>query len=74
MPALYALRYFWRVSKAHRLRPWRSPYLRWRLETYFGVHAEQLGRQEFLHLLWKERRRIGAFLRWAEQMERRDYR
>lgn len=66
---IYALRYFWRVTKGHRLRPWRSPYLRWRLETYFGVHAEELTRQEFCRLLWQERSRIASFLRWARQME-----
>lgn len=65
----YALRYCWRASKGYRLRPWQSPYLRWRLETYFGVHADQLTRQDFFRLLWSERRRLLAFLRWAQEME-----
>ena len=68
---IYALRYFWRVTKGHRLRPWRSPYLRWRMETFFGIHADGLTRQEFFRLLWRDRRRIGAFLRWCSEMERR---
>jgi hypothetical protein len=68
----YALRYFWRVCHGHRLRPWRSPYLRWRMETYFGVPADRLTRQEFFRLLWHERRRIRSFLCWAQEMER-DY-
>jgi hypothetical protein len=68
---LYALRYYWRVARGHRLRPWRSPYLRWRMETFFGVHAETVSRGEFFRLLWKERRRLRAFLRWTEEMEAR---
>jgi hypothetical protein len=70
----YALQYLWRVSKGYRLRPWRSPYLRWRLETYFGVHADTLARQDFFRLLWRERHRLLAFLRWAHEMEREYYR
>jgi len=68
---LFSLRYYWKAAKGHRLRPWRSPYLRWRMETFFGVHAESVSRSEFLSLLWKERRRLRAFLRWAEEMEQR---
>jgi len=66
---IYALRYFWRASRGHRLRPWRSPYLRWRMETFVGVHADRLTRQEFFRLLWRERRRLREFLRWAAEME-----
>ncbi len=64
---LAAWKYMWRVSRGYRLRPWRSPYLRWRLETYFGVHAEELTRQEFCRLLWRERKRMKEFLHWAEE-------
>jgi len=68
---LYALRYYWRLAKGHRLRPWRSPLVRWRLETFFSIHADELTRQQFFRLLWQNRRRVGAFLHWAEGMERR---
>ncbi|HXE76233.1 MAG TPA: hypothetical protein VNN18_11460 [Candidatus Xenobia bacterium] len=66
---LYPLRYYWRLAKGHRLRPWRSPLVRWRLETFFGIHADDLGRQQFFSLLWENRRRVLAFLRWTEEME-----
>ena len=68
---IYALRYYWRVAKGHWLRPWRSPCLRWRMETFFGVHADALTRGEFFRLLWRERRRLVGFLRWAAEMEER---
>ena len=32
----------WRLSKGYRLCPWRSPYLRWRIETYCGLHADRI--------------------------------
>ena len=69
---LYAVRYYWRVAKGHRLRPWRSPYLRWRMETFFGVHAETLTRELFFKLLWRQRARLGAFLNWAQTIEQGD--
>lgn len=67
---LYAIRYYWRTAKGYRLRPWASPYLRWRLETFFGVPAETVTAGEFFRLSWRERRRLIAFLRWAEELEK----
>ena len=66
---VFALRYYWQAAQGHRLRPWRSSYLRWRMETFFGVHAEVLTGADFFRLLFRERRRIAAFLRWAAEME-----
>ncbi len=66
---IYALWYFWRTARGYRLRPWRSPYLRWRMETFFGIHADELTRGEFFRLLWRERRRMRTFLAWAHEME-----
>ena len=36
------LRAAWRLARGYRLCPWRSPYLRWRIETYSGIHADQI--------------------------------
>lgn len=68
---LYALRYCWRTSKGYRLRPWASPYLRWRFETFFGIPAEELTAARFFQLLWRERRRLLSFLQWAEEIEKK---
>jgi len=65
-----AVRYYWTAAKGYRLRPWRSPYIRWRMETFFGPEAEPLGPRRFCHLLWRERQRLSEFLRWAEQYRR----
>ena len=37
-----ALRYYWIISKGYRFRPWKSPYIQWRLETFFGHEAANL--------------------------------
>lgn len=65
---LMALRYYWMAAKGYRLRPWRSPYIRWRMETFFGQEASALGPVHFLALLWRERRRLAEFFRWAEEL------
>ena len=64
------MRYYWIAAKGYRLRPWRSPYLRWRIETFFGGHTESLGPGRFFSLLWQERRRMAEFLRWTEEYRR----
>jgi len=61
------LRLLWRVTRGYRLRPWRSPYLRWRLETYSGLHADQIDAKIFLRFSWRHRKELWRYLRWAEK-------
>jgi len=62
------LRMLWRLTRGYRLRPWASPYLRWRIETYSGVCAEEVGFREFWRFAWTRRRQLIRYLRWAERM------
>jgi hypothetical protein len=61
----------WRLSKGYRMCPWRSPYLKWRIETYQGWHAERIGAQDFWRFVWTNRRELVRFLRWADRMQSR---
>lgn len=63
------LKFLWRTSKGFRLRPWRSPYLRWRIETYWGLHAEKITARDFWRFTWQNRYDLMRFLRWARRME-----
>ncbi len=63
------LRFLWRASRGYRLRPWRSPYLRWRIETYWGLHAEKMELRDMVCFGWEHRREMLRFLRWAGRME-----
>lgn len=64
-----------RLSGCDVLTPWRSPLLRWRLETY-GVrgaggrllHADQITPLDFLRFLLTHRRALARFLRWAASL------
>lgn len=72
-----ALRYYWITTKGFRLRPWRSPYIQWRLETFFGKEAADLDARKFFALMWRERARMERFLGWVDerhhaQRERKD--
>src|ERR1019366_6271537 len=62
------IRILWRLSRGYRLRPWRSPYLRWRIETYWGLHAEDITFGQFWSFAWRQRRELLRYLRWAERM------
>jgi hypothetical protein len=62
------LRFLWFASRGYRLRPWRSPYLRWRIETYWGVPADLIGFRDFWGFTWKHRTDLRRFLRWAGRM------
>jgi hypothetical protein len=60
--------FLWRASRGYRLTPWRSPYLRWRMETYWGVDAGQVTAQSFWRFVWTRRADLWRFLRWADRM------
>src|SRR5579863_10040878 len=64
------VRFIWNSARGHRLAPWRSPYLRWRIETYTGIKMQSIGFLEFFGFLWKEREELGRFLKWTAEMER----
>jgi hypothetical protein len=64
----YVLRFLWNATRGHRLAPWRSPYLRWRLETYTGIRMTRSGFIEFWGFTWRERMQILRFLRWTGKM------
>jgi len=62
------LRFLWQSTKGYRLRPWASPYLRWRMETYWGLDAEAIAPSDFRAFLWLHRTEMFRFLRWAGRM------
>ncbi len=62
----------WRLAAGYRLRPWRSPYLRWRMETYWGMHAAEITFAQFWKFAWTQRRELLRYLRWADRMRRRN--
>ena len=59
------LRLMWRLGRGYHLAPWRSPYLRWRIETYWGLHADSIGPSEFRAFVWDHRADLLRYLRWA---------
>jgi len=52
------------------LCPWKSPYIQWRLETFFGQDAAKLDARKFLRLMWRERTRMERFLEWVADRRR----
>jgi len=67
---LNALRYYWIIAREYRMRPWASPYLQWRLETFFGKDAAELDASKFFSLMWRERARMERFLEWVGERRR----
>ena len=55
----------WRLARGYRLRPWRSPYLRWRIETYWGLHADAIDFRKFWIFSWEHRAELRRYLKWA---------
>jgi hypothetical protein len=62
------LRVIWKLTRGYRFTPWKSPYLKWRLETYTGIHAETLDFAKFCSVTWRYRKEFIRYLRWAERM------
>jgi hypothetical protein len=67
---LEPLRFLWNATRGSRLRPWRSPYLRWRVETYSGMWAEKLSFGDILGFIWRMRWELLKFLAWTGQVQR----
>jgi hypothetical protein len=63
------LRFFWNATRGHRLAPWRSPYLRWRMETYSGLKMDKIGFVEFWGFMVRERKQLRRFLKWTAEMD-----
>ena len=69
------LRVLCRLAGHDLLTPWRSPLLRWRMETY-GItdeqgrllHAEELTPSCMMHFGLRRRRELLRFLRWAARL------
>jgi hypothetical protein len=66
---LSGIRFLWKAARGYRLKPWRSPYLRWRLETYSGKKAETLEPKDFWEFLMSERGQILRFSKWLQEMQ-----
>jgi hypothetical protein len=65
-----ALRFLWNATRGHRLAPWRSDYIRWRVETYSGMKAEELTAGDIFSFAWTSRWELLSYLFWTGQVER----
>lgn len=66
---LAPLRFIWNATRGHRLTPWRSPYLKWRVETYSGKKAETLTFKDILDFIWVSKWELLSFLQWTGRLE-----
>jgi hypothetical protein len=64
-----ALSFLWNATRGHRLRPWRSEYVKWRIETYSGMKAETMTTADVLRFTWREKWALLRFLRWTGTLE-----
>jgi hypothetical protein len=62
--------YYWNVARGYRLKPWKSPYLRWRFETFLGAEGANLNARKFFRLSWKYRSNMMRFMDWAAERKR----
>jgi hypothetical protein len=66
---LAPLRFIWNATRGHRLTPWRSEYLKWRVETYSGKKAETLTAKDIFSFLWESKWELLSFLLWTGRLE-----
>jgi hypothetical protein len=64
------VRFLWNATRGYRLRPWRSPFVRWRMETYSGLHAETMTAGAMARVVWRDKGQFLRFLRWTGQIDR----
>ena len=68
------IRFLWNATRGHRFRPWKSEYIRWRIETYSGWHADEINASRFFRFLAQEKLRLIRFLLWTGNMSRKSRR
>ena len=66
------IRFLWNATRGNRLTPWRSEYLRWRVETYSGMPADTLTAAKIFSFMWTSKWELLSFLAWTGQLERED--
>jgi hypothetical protein len=64
------VRFLWNATRGHRLAPWRSEYVKWRIETYSGKKADSLGARDVFGFMWGSRRELWDFLMWTARLQR----
>ena len=69
VPMRYILRFLWNATRGHRLAPWRSPYIKWRLETYTGMKMEKIHLWQIIGIMLHEYRQMWRFLLWTAKMD-----
>ena len=67
---LAPLRFMWNATRGHRLAPWRSEYIRWRVETYSGQRAETLTVKSIASFAWASRWELLSFLAWTGRLDK----
>jgi len=65
-----ALKFIWNATRGHRLAPWRSEYLRWRVETYSSKPAETLRARDIFAFMWASKWELLSFLLWTGQVQK----
>jgi hypothetical protein len=66
---LAAVRFLWNATRGNRLTPWRSEYLKWRIETYSGMKAETMTTGEIVNFVWREKWNLLRFLHWTNKID-----
>jgi hypothetical protein len=64
------IRILWQLTRGYRLRPWNSPYLRWRIETWAGIDAATITPKDFLKFCLEHRSDLARYLKWARMNSR----
>lgn len=64
-----AIRFLWNATRGHRLTPWRSEFIKWRIETFSGIKAETLTMADVFRFAWSSRVELLRFLAWTGSIE-----
>ena len=52
------------------MAPWRSEYVRWRVETYSGKRADTLTTKDIFSFAWTSRWELLSYLVWIGKLDR----
>lgn len=66
---MFGIKFLWNSTRGHRFAPWRSDYVKWRVETYTGLKAEKITLGDILRFAWKDRGELFRYLVWTDRLQ-----
>lgn len=65
---LAIIRFLWNSTRGYHCTPWKSPYVKWRVETFTGMKAEEMKAADIFRFVWRDKGELFRYLLWVDKL------